>query len=313
MTRARAYGALAALIALTAGSACLAAPPADIPIAASHIYPESLSAGADGTLYIGSIKGIVFRKLPGETEASPWITPDASNGILSLLGVLTDPATNTLWLCSAPNPFRTPPATGISALKALDLATGALKASYDFPAPAAACNDIAIAPDGTVFATDTPNGRILSLKPGDMALSVFAADPALRGIDGIAFDDVGTLFINNVIANTLQRIERGTDGSYAGATTLILSQPVKGPDGFRLLSGKTFLLAEGPGGRIDTVTIDGDRATVTPVKTGLNSSPAVTHFGGVGYALEGKIGYLVDPKLKGQDPDPFVIRAFALE
>ena len=31
------------------------------------------------------------------------------------------------------------------------------------------------------------------------------------------------------------------------------------------------------------------------------------------YAIEGKIGYLVDPKLKGQDPGPFRIIAIPLK
>jgi hypothetical protein len=48
------------------------------------------------------------------------------------------------------------------------------------------------------------------------------------------------------------------------------------------------------------------------VKTGLESSPGVTHVGRTGYATEGKIGYLFDPALRGKDPDPFVIRAFPL-
>jgi hypothetical protein len=37
------------------------------------VFPESLSAAADGSLYIGSWKGIVYRALPGQTKATPWI------------------------------------------------------------------------------------------------------------------------------------------------------------------------------------------------------------------------------------------------
>jgi hypothetical protein len=48
------------------------------------------------------------------------------------------------------------------------------------------------------------------------------------------------------------------------------------------------------------------------LREGLNSSPGVTPVGGTAYAIEGKIRYLIDPKLKGQDPGPFVIRAIPL-
>ncbi len=108
------------------------------------------------------------------------------------------------------------------------------------------------------------------------------------------------------------RVERGPDGAFAGLTTLKLSQPVAGPDGFRLISGHRFLLAEGNSGRIDEVTIEGDEARITVLKQGLVSPPAVTVVGRTAYAAEGKIVYLIDPKLKGQDPGPFFIRAIPL-
>ena len=77
-------------------------------------------------------------------------------------------------------------------------------------------------------------------------------------------------------------------------------------DALRPVSGNRFLQAEGPGNRVTYVDIEGDRAVITPVRTGLDSSPGVTHFGNVGYATEGKIGYLFDPALRGKDPGSFV-------
>lgn len=285
----------------------------DIRIADSDVYPESLSADAAGRLYIGSLKGIVFRATPGAATAEAWIRPNAENGLLGILGVLVDEKAGTLWLCSAPAPFRNPPAVGISSLKAFDLANGAFKASYPFPAPASACNDIAVASDGTVFATDTPNGRILTLKPGAKALALFAEDTKLRGIDGIAFAEDGTLYINNVATQKMMRIERKPDGAFGGLTELALSQPVSGPDGLRPIGGHSFLQAEGTAGQITKVNIEGDGATITVLRDGLQSSPGMTLVGGTIYALEGKIGYLVDPKLKGQDPGPFFVRAIPFD
>jgi hypothetical protein len=85
---------------------------------------------------------------------------------------------------------------------------------------------------------------------------------------------------------------------------------VKGPDGFRLISGNRFLLAEGTGGRIDEVTIEGDEARIKVLREGLISPPGVTLVGNTAYAIEGKISYLMDPKLKGQDPGAF--KAYAI-
>ncbi|MEI9963955.1 MAG: hypothetical protein WDM92_03895 [Caulobacteraceae bacterium] len=177
------------------------------------IYPESLSAGPDGALYIGSIKGVVFRAPPGATKAEPWIRPTPQNGLLSILGVLVDAPSRTLWVCSSPPPMGPPPAAGAASLMAFDLKTGALKGAYPFPAPAGACNDITIAKDGAALATDTPNGRIFTLKPGAKALTLFADDPRLKGIDGIVFGGDGALYLNIISKGQLMRVDRGADGA----------------------------------------------------------------------------------------------------
>ena len=302
------------LAVLAAGCASLpgAPAPADIRINGSRVHPESITADAVGNIYVGSVPGIVYRALAGSRTAEPWIVPNAQNGLTSLFGVLADDARGLLWVCNNP-PFGGPPPPGASvSLRAFDLETGALSGVYAFPAGGPAiCNDIAVGPDGTTFATDTAGGRIFALAPRANELALFAADPELVGIDGIAFSGDGTMYINNVRRHTVQRVDR-SGGAYAGLTTLALSEPVNGPDALRPVSGNRFLQAEGPGNRVTYVDIEGDRATIVPVRTGLDSSPGVTHVGRTGYATEGKINYLFDPALRDQDPGAFTIRAFTL-
>ena len=304
-------------VALAASAAAVSAyawagPPSDIRIDGSAVYPESLSAAPDGSVYVGSMAGIVYRAPSGASVAEPWIRPTAENGILSLLGVLADKRSNTLWVCSSPSTLRNPPAVGVSSLMAFSLKTGARKGAWPFPAPAGACNDITIAKDGAAYASDTPNGRIFVLKPGAKALELFASDARLKGIDGIVFSGDGALYLNIVGKGQLMRVDRGKDGKMTGLTELKLSQPVAGPDGFRLISKNRFLLAEGNSGQIDEVAIEGDRATIKVLKDGLVSPPGVTLVGRTAYGMEGKIVYLFDPKLKGQSPDPFMVRAIPL-
>jgi len=282
-------------------------PGVDVVIDDTNVYPESITAMSDGTLINGSVKGIVYRALRTQVTATPWIRSTPENGMLSVLGVLADERANTLWLCSAPMPVPgAPSAAGkVSSLMTFDLRAGQPKAVYPFPAPASACNDIAVDADGTAYATDTPNGRIFKVMPGSKTLELFVQDEKLKGIDGIAFSASGTLYVNIVTRGALVRIDRKADRSAGAITELTLSESVKGPDGFRLIEGNRFLLAEGQGGRIDEVTISGNTAQVRALRDGLNSPPGVTLVGGTVYAIEGKIGYLMDPKLKGQDPGPF--------
>lgn len=314
----RVFLASAVLFAL---SGCIAGPThvpgptrvrGDIPIDDTRVFPESVTSTSAGAVMIGSMKGIVYRALPREDLARAWIRPDATNGLQAVFGVLADEGSSTLWVCSVANPFEkstaVPPP---SALVAFDLASGRYKASYPFPGTGGVCNDIAVA-DGAVYATDTPNGRILELRPGASALEVYAQDDRLKGIDGIAFSAAGVLYVNIVSRGALIRVDRDADGRMRALQELTLSRPISGPDGFRLSQDNRFLLAEGPAGRIDEVTIDGDSAEIRVLREGLNGSPGVTRVGDIAYAFEGKIGYLIDPALQGQEPGPFTIIAIPL-
>src|SRR5690606_18137037 len=128
---------------------------------------------------------------------------------------LADDARGLLWVCSNPNLFARE--TGTSSLRAFDLASGELSAAYDFPADEpAACNDIAVAPDGTTWVTETSGGRIFILRPNAKELELFARGEELVGIDGIAFAGDGAIYINSVRQQLFQRVERGADGSFAG-------------------------------------------------------------------------------------------------
>lgn len=305
-------GIAAGLLAACA-SVSSAAAPVDITIAGARVFPESIASDAAGNIYVGSNGGTIYRAEAGADTAKPWIVPSAENGLRSLFGVFADEQHKVLWACSIPNLFAQPRETGTSVLKAFDLATGALKASYEFPADKpSACNDIAVAADGTVYATETLSGRIFALAPGAKALTLFAEGRDLTGVDGIAIGGDGAIYINNVRQNLFQRVNRKADGSYAGLTTLTLSDKLNGPDGLRAMGGNRFLQAEGPGGRVALIEVNGDSATVTPVKTGLESSPGVAFVGDVGYAIEGKSSYMMDPALRDKDPGVFVVRAFPL-
>ena len=303
-------GAIIATLAAFAGVAAAPAP-GDVTIDGSRVYPESLTSDAAGNLYNGSNGGTIYRALRGAKTAEPWIVPDAHNGLRSLFGVFADDKHGLLWACDNPNLFKRE--SGTSTLRAFSLKTGQLVAKYDFPADGpAACNDVAIAKDGTLWATETLAGRIFVLKPHANALELFAKSAELVGIDGIAIAGDGKIYINNVRKQLFQRVERKADGSFDHLTTLATSLPLNGPDGLRALGGNRFIQGEGPGGRVALVDVKGDTAEITPVATGLDGPVGVTVVGRTAYAIEGKIEYMMDPKLKDKSPDPFLIRAFPL-
>lgn len=307
--------ARAAAVLLVAGLMPAVAPAADrgdVLIDDTGVHPESITSTQAGDLITGSVKGVIYRARPGEPVARAWIRPDATNGLGSVFGVLAHEPSRTLWACSVPR-FGAPPAPGaVNELVGFDLDTGALRARYPFPPGRAACNDMTVAADGSVFVADTQGGRILRLPPGGSALAVFAEGEALRGVDGIAFSGDGRLYVNNVQTGAMQRVDIGADGRFAGLAELKVSEKLGGPDGLRLIEGNRFLQAEGTAGRIAEVTITGEEAHVRVLRDGLDSSPGVTRIGNTAYAIEGKIRYLIDPSLRGQDPGPFRILAIPI-
>jgi len=293
------YRVLTALVA--GGVTCLAASaPAEIPIPDARAFPESLSSTADGTLFIGSQgRGMVFRVSPGASAASPWIQP-GTNGLQSVLGVLADERSETLWLCS--NDLSRD--DGKSALKSFDLKTGIPKGTFDFPSGKSLCNDIVIAPDGTAYVSDTFTPRILKLKKGGSALEVWIQSEKFNYLDGLAFGSKNALYINEYTSGRLLRVDMGPDGAAGSITEIQTSRKLEHPDGMRAVGPDQFLLIEGAG-RLDRVNIEGDRAKIEVLKDGFIEPTAVTPVGGLAWVVEGKLSYLEDPKKKDRDPGPF--------
>ncbi|MGH8221235.1 MAG: SMP-30/gluconolactonase/LRE family protein, partial [Steroidobacteraceae bacterium] len=284
----------------------------DITINGAAVYPESVTASATGTVYVGSLGGTIYRAAPGARAAEPWITRSDQNGLLSIYGVLADDRSGTLWVCTAPAALPGGIAHGQSALLRFHLRTGAFRHRYPLLSTRSICDDIAMARDGTAFVADIGAGEILTLAPGADALRLLAQSPELVGIDGIAFGGDGALYIDNVRRSELLRVERTREGRFERLVKLRTSMPIGGPDGLRPVAGNRFVLAEGRLGRIDEVAIRGEEASIRVLRSGLDSPSGVAFARGNVYAVEGKIEYVFDPKLRGRSPAPFTVRVVRL-
>jgi sugar lactone lactonase YvrE len=272
----------------------------EITFADGRIFPESLTSTRDGAIYFGSV-GLdsVYRATPDSSVARTWIQPK-TNGLQQVLGVLADEPAGTLWVCASATGGRGAPVVGETSLKAFALKNASFKASYAFPGNGL-CNDIAVAKDGTVYATDTFQARVLRLKKGASALDVWSADPALLNTaDGIAVLDDGSVYVNSVGQGFLARIAVQPDGSAGAITKLESSQPLSRPDGMRSVGGRTMLLVEGAG-RLDEVTINGNRAEIKVLKDGLAGPTAVTLVGDMAYVSEARLNL----RTSSEDPGPF--------
>ena len=244
---------------LLAATAAYAAPK-DVTVDVPMAFPESLTSVANGTLYIGSMNlGAVYRVLPGESKATPFISKEAGN-FGRVLGVLADFPTRTLYVCDN---------NGAKAyLKTFSLKTSALMKTYELPG-GGFCNDIALK-GADAYITDTKGGRVLKLAAGSDALTVWytndASDPSL---DGLVWQG-DALFTNTYNGNHLIRIALNADGSAGKGVNLTTSMDIYQPDVMRLSSSGKILMVVGLGkdgnGRLYELRVNGDSATITVIK-----------------------------------------------
>jgi streptogramin lyase len=257
----------------------------EITVNDTGVQAENLTSSEDGTVYFGSTaKGTIYRAAPGATQAEPWIQASAA-GLTNVLGVLADDKTNTLWVCQNNTGGRGgAPAVGQTALRSFDLRTGAAKGTYPFPSNGGVCNDMAIAADGTVYATESFANRVHRLRPGATALDLWITDQRFGGIDGIAILADGAVYVNTFFGGELFRIPVNADGSAGTIVKIETSLPLTRPDGLRTVGPRTLIQAEGQG-RFTELTIDGNRANVRVVKDGLSGPTGVTRVGDTALVL----------------------------
>jgi sugar lactone lactonase YvrE len=281
----------------------------DVTIGDTLVFPESITALSDGTVFTGSkAKPVIYRAPAGSGRAMPWI--HLKDVYAGTLGVLAEPRTGTLWACALDPPSTAPMTQKHTALLSFDLASGEARASYPLPGEVNLCNDIAVSRDGAIYVSDTFNGRIYRLRKGGALLELWLSDPILVGVDGLTF--VGSrLYVDTITTLHIFRIPIGADGAAGTPVDIALSQPLGRPDGLRA-EGKRLFVAENGAGRVSELRLDGDRATVVHLREGLSTPTEVEPHGHVLWVCESKLPYFNDPKLRGQDPGAFTVYALPL-
>jgi hypothetical protein len=288
-----------------------ARPPATLVVPGDAYHPESITAAANGDLYVASIttgEVVVFRS--GVWAAETFI-PVGVN--LGTAGVLFDDARKVLWTCDIDLSFQQP-----TKLKAFNL-KGDLVASYTVP-DRGVCADIVLV-RGAVFITDTVDptvqpalpGRILRLTtPSSTSaeggtLSVWSADQAFTyptgglQINGIAYDGRSAIYTTNYSAGTLVRVGIAADGSALEATKVPIPRLLQNPDGIRMLDANRLLVTENPGA-LNVIDVRSGR--ITQVGT-FDQPTSVVRSGGYLWVAEGQVLRLQ----QGQPPNlPFKIQ-----
>ncbi|MFD0691692.1 SMP-30/gluconolactonase/LRE family protein [Actinomadura fibrosa] len=124
-----------------------------------RVYPEGIAADArTGDLYAASFAdGTVFKRTPGRSAAEVFL-PAGADGRRTANGLKVDRA-GRLWVCDSS-----------SGIAVYDTRTRRLLARFTVPGDGARfVNDVAIAPDGSAYITDSSRAVVYRVTPRDLA------------------------------------------------------------------------------------------------------------------------------------------------
>ena len=178
---------------LAAEEAATAAAPVAFRLTDARMIPEGIAYDPDGRrFFVGSIaqRRIVVADRVGRVR--DFSHPD--DKLDAVLGLAVDARRRALYAVST-NGFEDGARTDRrNAVLRYDLARNRLAARHDVPS-ALQLNDLAVAPDGTLYVTDSAAGSLYRLRPGESALAPFGPAQAARGANGIAVAADGAVYV----------------------------------------------------------------------------------------------------------------------
>ncbi|HWP95196.1 MAG TPA: hypothetical protein VNL72_05620 [Gammaproteobacteria bacterium] len=164
-------------------------------LAAPTFMPEGLAYDeTSGAFFVGSVRERRILRVPPEGPATSFADA-ARGGLWSVLALHVDRSRGWLWAASAALPpmdgFE-PSLAGRSGLFAFALADGAPVATFVLEEPGEhLLGELAIAPDGMVYATDSLGGALYALDVNQGVFTRLTPPGALLAPRGLAFDATG--------------------------------------------------------------------------------------------------------------------------
>jgi sugar lactone lactonase YvrE len=159
----------------------------------ADLTPEGIAWSAETErLYLGSVKRkIIAVDLTGHAQL---LVPPARAGLGVVLGVRVDDMRGELWAASAR--LNGQPQDALVGLLRVRLSDGEILGRYPTDVPEDLVNDVAVAPDGTAYATITTAGRLLRVDPRTNQVDKVLAPGEIPDPNGIALSRDGkALFV----------------------------------------------------------------------------------------------------------------------
>lgn len=209
----------------------------------SLLHPEGIAWDqARSRWLVSSVRQRKVVAIDAHGAATDFVA-SGQDGLDAVLAIAVDPSRNLLWVTSAALPQMqgyTPADAGRSRLLAFDLASGRLRRRVELPGPGKhTAGDLAVAPDGAVYASDNLSGAMYRADPvsGDTAALLVPPGQGLRSPQGIVPDGARLL-----VADYSRGI-RAVDLVTGAVTPLAASggDDLRGIDGLVRVDARTLL------------------------------------------------------------------------
>jgi len=170
------------------------------------LIPEGIAFDAKGErFFIGSIAQRKIVVTDAQGHARDFSSP--SDKLDTILGLAVDAERGYLYAVSTNGFLDEANTERRNAVVRYDLKSGRLTNRF-FALEAMQLNDLAVAPDGTLYVSDSMSSTLFRKKPDESKLTRFGAAGALRGANGITLGGDGILYA--AISTGIVRVDKAT-------------------------------------------------------------------------------------------------------
>lgn len=172
-----------------------------------ELIPEGVSFDAQSErFFIGSIAQRKILVVDSTGQSKAFSSP--SDKLDAVLGLAVDSARRALYAVSTSGIQENPQGKARNAVMRYDLDRGRLQLRIEIPS-ALQLNDVAVAADGSLYASDTRGGSVYRLKKGASAFQSVGAAGAFPGANGVAVAPDGTVFV--ALSTGIARLDPGAE------------------------------------------------------------------------------------------------------
>jgi len=165
-----------------------------------------------GDFFVSGVHRRKIVRVSGDGRVRDFVG-EGQDGLGAATGLVVDPSRRVLWVATEASPlmqgFREDQ-KGRSFLLELDLETGALRRRLEPPVAGGRVGDLALGPEGTVYAADPATGRVYRLPVDGERLEVLVDSGEIVSAQGMAASDDGTVLYVADYAQGIVRVELAT-------------------------------------------------------------------------------------------------------